>query len=618
MLPLPSLLCLLSICLAGGLCASAFADPLASHPTGPADPWAADEPFAFASSVLARYTVFHLLNPTFSRSHRPVGGPLEIEDPLDSNTATAAEQTSTPFDATLLSSALSLGAVSAPKNAEITTFSAHGADYSWNGTSGSWDTATLWTPSTGYPNAAGAIARYNGSAASTTTQSLTGGVTVGTITRGGSANAAWTILPTNGITLSEDGSGLGFATISNTNTSTLASGRLLIGSSAAPGTLTLGDDLLVSNTSGNTSATSSISILAAINGTGSVTFSNVKNDPESGSILVGGNNSYTGATTIRSGSVTFNSSTAFGLAANVVNLGSAGGGSATLASTSAVTLANNIVVASGSGGTLTLGSTSTSTSSNNRYTGTVTLNGDVTLTSSAPASNPLTFTNKITGTGNVVKTGAGVVSFTGANDYTGGTTINAGTLSAGVGALVSTSSVTVNSGGTLLLSGNGRHMGNATEVRLAGGTFNTGGFSEPTGGQNIGALTLTLTSTIDFGSSNTSILQFGGVGSQTEGQVLQIINWNGVAGVGGSGDRLLFDGLAADFTSRYSQNEVSFNNTSGYSIVQYDVLSGNPYYEITQLTPVPEPSTWAAGALALASLAFARRRRCFALAKRAA
>lgn len=228
------------------------------------------------------------------------------------------------------------------------------------------------------------------------------------------------------------------------------------------------------------------------------------------------------------------------------------------------------------------------------------------------------FSGVVTGSGSLVKEGSGTAFLTGSysgNGHTGSTTINAGTLGAGPGSLIQTSGIQINSGGTLLLSGSGRHIGANTDVTLNGGTFGTGGNSEPSGvaagtaPNYIGALTLTDTSTIDFGAGSSSILEFAGVGTHTSGAILQVINWNGVPVTGGSGDRLLFAGVAFAFIAAYDTFDVSFNGQAGYSIVQYDFLSGNPYYEITALTPVPETSTWITGLLALCAVAFSQRSR---------
>jgi autotransporter-associated beta strand protein len=214
--------------------------------------------------------------------------------------------------------------------------------------------------------------------------------------------------------------------------------------------------------------------------------------------------------------------------------------------------------------------------------------------------------------GSLTKLGNGTLVLPTSNSY-GATTIDGGTLQARVGSLVNvTGGVTVNSGGTLLLSGTGRHLGNAVGVNLDGGTFNTGGLSEPggtLGSQNTGALTLTSTSTIDFGAGNLSVLEFAGVGTHTASTMLQIINWDGVPVTGGSGDRLLFNGSVTTFLSTYNQGDVSFNGLNGYLAVQFDPLGPNPYFEVTSLTPVPEPSTWAAATLALGAIGWTQLRK---------
>jgi MYXO-CTERM domain-containing protein len=95
-------------------------------------------------------------------------------------------------------------------------------------------------------------------------------------------------------------------------------------------------------------------------------------------------------------------------------------------------------------------------------------------------------------------------------------------------------------------------------------------------------------------------IMFTGVGGHTTGSILQITNWNGLFN-GGGNDRVLFAGNAGSFEMSYAQNEVLFNGISGYNLVQFD-----GFYE---LTGVPEPSTWAAGVLAVGAIAWTQRRR---------
>ena len=77
---------------------------------------------------------------------------------------------------------------------------------------------------------------------------------------------------------------------------------------------------------------------------------------------------------------------------------------------------------------------------------------------------------------------------------------------------------------------------------------------------------------------------------------------------GGRGDRLLFSGLATDFTTAFGQTDVSFNGVTGYVVDQF-----LGFYEVTAV-PVPEPSTWIAAALALGAIGFSQRKRVRACA----
>ena len=134
------------------------------------------------------------------------------------------------------------------------------------------------------------------------------------------------------------------------------------------------------------------------------------------------------------------------------------------------------------------------------------------------------------------------------------------------------------------------------------GPWKLNGLSEGAAGTTgVGALTLTATSTIDFAVGvTTSVIQFAGVGTHTASTILQIINWDGSLGGGGS-EELLFAGTTTDFTSKFTQTEVSFNNVLGYDAIQF---SG--FYEIT---PVPEPSTWVGAALAMSAVLVSQLRK---------
>jgi fibronectin-binding autotransporter adhesin len=193
-----------------------------------------------------------------------------------------------------------------------------------------------------------------------------------------------------------------------------------------------------------------------------------------------------------------------------------------------------------------------------------------------------------------------------------GTASGAGTLEVAVSA---GKSVTLNSGtangfapaaikvttGTLVLGGDNK-LGNATTLELAGGTFATAGFSEGSAGADgLGALTLSATSTIDFGAG-ASVVRFAGIAQSVADTVLMIANWTGTPTVPGGTDRLLFSGLATDFTNLFNQNEVSFNEISGY--FASEDLGG--FYEIT---PVPEPATFLSALGVIGLIGYRERRR---------
>jgi autotransporter-associated beta strand protein len=241
-----------------------------------------------------------------------------------------------------------------------------------------------------------------------------------------------------------------------------------------------------------------------------------------------------------------------------------------------------------------------------------------TLTVNPASGVTTTFAGVIAGTnvgtqGDVAfqKDGAGTLILTGGNSFSGATTISGGTLSAAAtsgSALKSTSSITVNSGGTLMLGANNQ-INDTASITLAGGTFNLGSFSEGTASTpGVGALTLTASSLIDFGTGAGAVLTLAGF---TPGSFsLTIANWSGTLGTVGDGttDRLIF---ASDQTANL--NSFSFVGY-GPGAMAFDL--GNGYYEITPVSPVPEPSTYVAAILSLAAIGFQQRGRLRGLLRR--
>jgi hypothetical protein len=215
--------------------------------------------------------------------------------------------------------------------------------------------------------------------------------------------------------------------------------------------------------------------------------------------------------------------------------------------------------------------------------------------------------------GSLIKLDSGTLTLTGNNIYTGGTAVNGGTLlvnnTAGTG--TGTDPVTVSNAGTTL-GGTGT-MG---AVQVGGGT----NIAPGNGGNNTGILTagqLTLLPNSNFrvdingttvGSGydrfNVTIGSVTIIGSNlvvtvgttlSVGQTFTILDKNSVGAITGT------------FTGIPQGGTVVGSNGTVFS-VSYTGGDGNDIV-LTVLAPVPEPSTWMGGALAIAGLAFTQRRR---------
>jgi fibronectin-binding autotransporter adhesin len=296
-----------------------------------------------------------------------------------------------------------------------------------------------------------------------------------------------------------------------------------------------------------------------------------------GTVILSGDNSYTGSTNVNAGTLQISASERI---AGTSDLNVSGG---TFDVQNLTETVRNVTLSSGS------------------ISGT----GAGTLAGSSFSVESGTATAILAGTGaTLTKTTIGTVTLSGANTFTGATTVNGGTLtlsSTSGSALGSTTSVTVNSGGSVVLGANNQ-INDTAPMILSGGAFAKGNFSEgSTSTAGVGALTLMASgSHIDFGSGTVGVLTFA---SFTPGTfTLTIDNWTGSGMTIGnsSTDRLIF---AADQTANLS----SFVFTGYLSEnVQFDL--GNGFFEVV---PVPETTTWIAAALAaaVAGLHLVRRRR---------
>ncbi|QYM79384.1 autotransporter-associated beta strand repeat-containing protein [Horticoccus luteus] len=266
-----------------------------------------------------------------------------------------------------------------------------------------------------------------------------------------------------------------------------------VGSLAASGTIALGSATLTAG--GDNSSTT---VDGVISGSGGLTKTGT------GTLSLMSANTYTGATTINSGTVHVENNTALGTAAggttvasgamlelaNSVNLG-----------TEALTLGGNGV---GSGGALR------SLSGDNVANGAITLTSATTISTVAgtlglggalnTAGNALTFASTgdtaesgvISGAGSVTKTGAGDLALSGANTYSGTTTIAAGSLTVtNSNALGTTAGGTVVASGAVLNLNGGVNIG-AEALTLSGTGISNSGALQSISGDNVygGAITL--------------------------------------------------------------------------------------------------------------------------------
>ena len=154
-------------------------------------------------------------------------------------------------------------------------------------------------------------------------------------------------------------------------------------------------------------------------------------------------------------------------------------------------------------------------------------------------------------------------------------------------------------------------MSDTAPIALAGGTIQTQGASEFSGGTfiapsgvGLGALTLNAPSELDFGGSK-GLLAFGGFIDPNHFR-LTIDHYFGQGGSSGT-DRLIFPfGSQAAADSALPDIAFTYGNTT---VSAMDIALGGGLWEIDPVTPVSEPGTWAAAALAFAGLLVTQRRR---------
>ena len=466
-----------------------------------------------------------------------------------------------------------------------------------NGAAGgnAWPTAANWDPDT-----------VPGSA-DTATFATTAGSTSITINFGGGTNngAANQIVGAIALTGGESKTISSSTATGGTLTLNGVGAVLLSNSSAFDLTLQNGGSSPMNVALANSGAidvtsTGSITISSSISGAGSG-FTKTG----SGVLNLSGANFYSGGTTLSNGTINLS-------------------GSGTLGSTSNALTVN--------AGTLNLGGTNQIVGALNGTGGTInTSTGSSTLTVGNGGGSG-SYAGSITNTGSVAltKTGAGTQTLTNNNSYTGPTIIDDGTLelknTGGVPALTGTSSVAVNNSGTLLFSANNQlNQALPPDISLGSGSgtakIDAGGFSQggsgAAGNPGLGALTLNSNATIDL--TNTSVLHFADSTGQAWTGTLSILNWSGTPTTGGGLEQLMFGtGGIVPGVGPTQLSQIQFIDPVGFAAGTYSaIFAATNLNEIVPGVPIPEPSTWIGGALALAAIALTQRRRFSRLLRRA-
>jgi autotransporter-associated beta strand protein len=311
-----------------------------------------------------------------------------------------------------------------------------------------------------------------------------------------------------------------------------------------------------------------------------------------GTLVLSGNNSFTGATTVETGTLEVQSTNALGTTAG----GTTVDDGATLALSGNVTTAAEALTINGTGdngaGALR------NIGDDNTYAGAVTLGSNSTITSDADtltvsggidtSGNDLSFngsgdttvaTSGISGSGAVDKSGSGTLALDAAGTYSGGTSISEGTVRVGNDTGLGTGGVEITDGN--LLSGAGVNVGNDITVASPNAavtvfteTFsNSSGFTVTQGG-------LGEDGTNDYfqitDGSNIAPTYTGNVGDFLAGQDIDDGGWTG----SDSPSQLEWTGIDIsntsdlEFEGLFASEATDKIDSSDFLLVQYQIDDG--------------------------------------------
>jgi autotransporter-associated beta strand protein len=402
-------------------------------------------------------------------------------------------------------------------------------------------------------------------------------VTLGAV-RTFTVNNSWTSFANaftgsgDGITKSGTGTLILLANNSYNGTTIINTGTLQIGNGGATGSLSTSSAITVNGTlafnrTGDVVQGTNFSS-ASISGTGSL----VQNG--AGTLTLNAANTYSGGTTLNTGTLVIGNTAAAGTGTITQS-----SGSSLLKFDTSGTISNNMSIYN--------------VASNQ----TMTLSGSITAqntTYDVASGTTLSINGTISGSGGMTKNGTGTLTLTGNNTFTGNTTINSGTLRAGAAnALGDTREVMVNSGGSLLIAAS-EAIDDLADIELNGGTMKFEGSVIET----LGAFSLSANSSIDMGMGSVW-LEFANLPALIVTYDLKILNYTLYT------DHLYF---ASDAFLQNSLSHIRFySGTDESSFIGSSFIESlNPYH----VRPVPEPETYATAALLLLGLGiYAYRRR---------
>jgi len=388
--------------------------------------------------------------------------------------------------------------------------------------------------------------------------------------------------------LTKNGSGTWILSGANTytGTTTINAGTLQIGAGGATGSIA--SSSIVNNAALLADRTGMLTLSGNISGSGTLT----KNG--SGTLVLSGSNTYSGATTLNLGTITLQTSNAIG--------------SSALTQSSAASL-----VTIDTTGTLT----NTMSLFNVAATQSATLSGGITVnnaTFDVDSGDTLTLSGSVGGSGSITKNGSGALVLSGSNSYLGATTVNAGPLQANhASALGSNTTVTVN-GGSLLVGSDdainektihlNKTIAGAASATQAALTFST---AYSNNSSSAGSLTLHEDSIIDLGTSGV-VVHFASIANISD-YILHIFNWEGntvwSGNPGGGKDQFyVHQNLGTD-----ALNNIRFYSgitESSFLSTGFQIMSGSFQNEIIA---VPEPETWATAILLLVGFVFYAHRK---------